>query len=322
VLDNEARGGERVMREIGGFVLAPTRGFTRLVTGNAKRVYANPEHPSDHIPDRLESLISVGGRGGSSWREARGGRLDGDVPSHGFMNIKLVAGDLATLDRQKPFDYVDVTTQINFIKGRGLGQLSIEGNLWHWPLTESERTVSKLVVIQDFEYENNIAFEQGGQGVSFMYFVERAATARTKVSGHVAATWLIMGGVQSELAFLAEVEGVRERFREYDFGLGPGFRAGYELSRDGRRVLEGSYRLQSLHTLNGSNRGGFGSDHVVQVLRVRGLLPFTYRGFTAGVDYEFFHRRSDFEIGDVGVVSQRAQQWQAFVTWNPLRDRG
>ena len=40
------------------------------------------------------------------------------------------------------------------------------------------------------------------------------------------------------------------------------------------------------------------------------------------LDYEYFHRRSDFEIGDVGVVRQRAQQWKAFVTWNPLRDRG
>jgi len=322
VLDNQARGGERVARETLGFLLAPTRGFTRLVSGNTMRVYENPLNPSDRIPDRMEAVLTAGVRGGSSWRVARGGSLRGDVPSHGFLEVKLVAGDLATLDRQVPFDYIDVHTQINLIKGRGLGRLGIQGNLWHWDLSEGDHTVSKLVLTQNFEYENNVAFEQGGQGIGLSYFVRTSPTERIAISGTAGPTWMILGGVQSELAFLAQVEGIRERFREYDFGIGPGFGATVEVTRDGRRALEGSYRIQQLNTLNGSTAEGLGSSHRIQVLRVRGVLPIGLHGFSAGAEYEYYHRRSDFEIADVRLVKQRTQSWQAFVTWNPLRDRG
>lgn len=319
VLDNEARGGERVAREAVAFLLAPTRGFTRLVTGNAGRVYENPLHPSDRIPNRLEAAFSSGVRGGASWRTARGGTLRGDVPSHGFLDVKLVAGDLATLDRQVPFDYIDVHAQINLIKGRGLGRLGIQGNLWHWDLDESERFVSKVLLTQDFEYENNTAFEQGGQGVGLSYFMRAQPSESVTIRGSIGPTWLIMGGVQSELAFLAQVQGIREGFREYDFGMGPGLRMGLDVTRDGRRMLEGSYRLEHMHTLNGSTVEGLGSSHRIQVVRVRGVLPFDWHGIGVGAEYEYFKRRSDFDIADVGLVVQRAYNWQAFVTWNPLR---
>jgi len=320
ILDNQARGGERIAREAAAFLLTPTRGFTRLATGNIGRVYANPEHPSDHIPDRLEAVVSSGVRGGRSIRSARG-TLRADVPSHAFIDVNLVGGDLATLDRQVPFDYIDAAVTLNFIRGRGLGRLNIHGNLRHWDLGQSERSTQRLVLMQDFEYENNIAFEEGGQAVGLRYFHARRLSDRFAFAASVGPTWTILGGLQSELAFLAEVEGIRERFREYDFGIGPGLRAEYEVTRDGRRMLQGSYRLKQLHTLNGSAGEGFGSVHRIQVLRVRAVLPFDVYGFSLGADYELFHRRSDFDLVDVGLVRQRSQNWQAFVTWNPLRDR-
>jgi len=320
ILDNEATGTERITREIGAFLLTPTRGFTRLVTGNSTRVFNNPENPADHIPNLLEAFLSGGIRGGDSWREGQGGRLDEDVPVHGYFNVELTAGSLAELERQQPFDFVHTVLQFNLVRGRALGRWEIRGNLWHTDLSRSDESVSKLVVMQDFDYENNTVFEAGGQSVSLMYHARRLFGERSGLAWNAAVTWTILGGVKSELAFLADVEGVRERFREYDFGLGPGFRAGAVYVGDGRRLLDAEYRIHYLATLNGSNREGEDSSHLLQTVRVRGIVPFMYRGFGAGAEYNFFNRRSEFDFMEVGTVRQRAHLWQVFATWYPVRN--
>jgi len=320
ILDNEATGSERIVREVGAFLLTPTRGFTRLVSGNTTRVYANPENPSDHIPNRLEAFVAGGIRGGDSWRRGRGGQLDEDIPTHGFMAIEFSAGDLANLERQQPFDFVTAKLQFNFVKAHGLGRFAIRGNLWHTDLSRSDEAVTKFVVVQDFDYENNTVFEAGGQSVGLMVFRQSHPFGDVTMALHGTGTWTILGGVKSELAFLADVEGIRERFREYDFGIGPGFRAGVTLGQNGRRLLDVDYRIHYLETLNGASYEGQGSNHLIQAGRVRAILPFLYRGFGAGAEYEFFHRRSEFDIADIGTVKQRAHILDAFVTWYPVRN--
>jgi len=320
ILDNQATGTERITREIGAFLLTPTRGFTRLVTGNSTRVFDNPENPSDHIPNFLEAFLSGGVRGGDSFREGQGGRLDEEVPVHGYFNVELTAGNLTELERQQPFDFVHTVLQVNLVRGRALGRFEIRGNLWHRDLSRSDQSVSKLVLLQDFDYENNTVFEAGGQSVSLTYYGERRFGDGSGFAWNAAGTWTILGGVKSELAFLADVEGIRERFREYDFGLGPGFRGGFVYVRDGRRMLDTHYRVHYLATLNGSELEGQESNHVIQSLRVRGIVPFMYKGFSAGAEYNYFWRRSDFDIAEIGVVNQRAHMWQAFLTWYPVRN--
>jgi len=317
ILDNRATGTERVLREAAAFVLTPTRSFTRLVTGTAARVYDNPESAWDRRPPGSSSSFVLGMRGADSRRTARGGTLEETLEPHGFFDIELRSGDLGGLERNRPFDYFRLSTQVNFIRGRGLGVLRIRGNLWHRDLTKTEGTDAKLVLMQDFEYENNSAFEQGGQGVSFLYHRESRPWEGDTMAWWAGPSWMILGGVKSELAFAAEVEGIRERFREYDFGIGPGARVGYEWRRNSRPLLEASYRAQFLATLNGSARDGLGSSHTLQILRLRAMLPWRVAGFTLGADYEFFHRRSDFELADIGVVTQNTGIWQTFVSWSP-----
>jgi len=319
VLDNEATGADRFFREAAAFAMNPNRGFTRLITGNARRVYANPQDPNDRHPEEAGSVFSLGLRGSTSVRNARGGELRESLATHGFLDVELTSGSLATLDRGKPFDFFTMSAQVNFIRGRGLGGLAILGHLWHTTLTENEKTVAKLVVTQNFEYSNNSSFEHGGQGAGFMYYRRSRLSERSTLAWSASATWMILGGIKSELAFLADVEGIRERFREYDFGTGPGLRGGITWAWEGRRVLEGSYRAQYMKTLNGSSGDGFGSDHFVQILRTRAVIPFELAGFGLGVDYEHYRRRSDFDADDLGLVKQHNDLWQAFVRWTPKR---
>jgi hypothetical protein len=321
VLDNQATGKERLGREAAAFVLAPTRGFTRMVSGNTRRVYENPSNPRDRVPEQVQTMVTVGIRGAESTRSARGGDLDEAFDPHGFLEVDVTSGRLASLDRQKPFDYFTVSSQINLIKGRAIGELRIHGSLWHRTLSESENTTSKLLLMQDFDYEDNPAFERGGQAFSLLHHQERRFSPDNVLTWGVGGGWTLLGGVRSELGLLSEVEGIRERYREYDFGTGPNAYLQSSWDRNGTTAVRGSYRAEFLKTLNGSSGEGFGSSHLVQTLELRGVVPNLVRGVGIGADYRFSYRRSDFDFVDIGLVTQRAHQWKFFLTVNPFVNR-
>lgn len=321
ILDNTATGRERVIREVAAGLLNPERGFTRLVTGNTMKVYDNPEDRADRDPENLELMLNSGVRWGNSLRTARGGEIDDDLPAHGFLEVDLFYGTLRGLRRQKPFDFFRMGAQFNFIKGRAVGELRVRGNLWHTTLSEpSESGVQKLVLMQDFLYNSNPIFERGGQGVSLMYHREHNLGDRNEISWNVAGAWTILGGVDALPAkILAEIEGARERYREYDFGIGPGASVGFNWVRDNRQLVSLHYDVRYLETVNGSNGYGFDSHHTTQVLNLQGFVPLPFQNLSLGVDYELFLRNSYYEWEDIGNVNQRAPVFQVFASWNPGR---
>jgi Domain of unknown function (DUF3943) len=317
VLDNTATGTGRAWREVGGFLMNPARGLTRLVTGNATRVYANPIDPLDRRPTRLENVLSFGLRTAESVRTSDTIRVNDGRETHAFFDMQLVSGSLFDLDRGKPFDFFTLQAQLNFRQAETFGKFTIRGNLWHKNLTTTDERVSKLILVQDFDYENNSAYEFGGQGVSMMYLSRKRRGERSAFVFSGAATWMVMGGVSSEFAFLADVEGLRERLREYDFGTGPGARVGFQFLRDGNRFVEAAYRVQYLHTLNGSNLNGGNAKHFIQMARLRALVPYYWHSFGLGAEGEWFVRDSYFASDMFSRIRERVPRWQFFVTWNP-----
>jgi hypothetical protein len=174
--------------------------------------------------------------------------------------------------------------------------------------------------MQDFLYNSNPIFERGGQGVSLMYYREHNLGDRNEISWNVAGAWTILGGVDALPAkILAEIEGARERYREYDFGIGPGASVGFNWVRDNRQLVSLHYDVRYLETVNGSNGYGFDSHHTTQVLNLQGFVPLPFQNLSLGVDYELFLRNSYYEWQDIGNVNQRAPVLQVFASWNPGR---
>jgi hypothetical protein len=320
ILDNQATGGNRVLREVAAGLLNPERGFTRLVTGNTMRVYENPEDRADRDPEDLELRVSSGVRWGTSDRSSAYGDIADDLPTHGFVEMDLFYGTLRGLRRQKPFDFFRMGAQVNFIKGRALGEIRIRGNLWHTNISQPSSGVRKLVLMHDFGYINNPIYERGGTGPSLMYYREYDANQRNRLSWNLSASWTLLGGVSALPAkILAEIEGARERAREYDFGIGPGAAAGFFWARDGRQVVNLTYDIRYWQTVNGSNGYGFDSHHTTQALRLRGYVPLPFQNLSLGVDYELFLRDSYYEFADIGDVHQKAPILKIFASWNPSR---
>ena len=314
VLDNTATGAERTWREIGAFAINPVRGFNRLVTGRSGRVTENPEQPEDRIPSVLSNRLSAGIR-----IIGEGESLSDSSETHGLFQVDFKFGDEFEQQRRKPFDVFDMSLQLNLGDKSTLGRVSVRGNLFTTDLKRGGNTQHVFAVEQEFQYMNNNAFEFGGQSLSFMYLKRTERSARTSVTWTASGTWMIMGGVNSEFASLADIAGIRERLREYDFGTGLGAGAGFNLLRDGYRWIEASYRIQHLTTLNGSNLNGQDANHVIQFFKLRAVFPLGYKRFGAGAEYELFLRDSYFSFEGFEKIEQRVPRWQIFFTWNPTR---
>ena len=312
VLDNTATGSERAWREVGAFALDPIRGATRLFTGNVARVYENPENTADRIPERMESFLAVGSR------IVGENRIFEASEATAFVDLDLTYGSLAHLERQQPFDFFTLGVQLNVGDKTGLGRLQVRGNLFHKDLTTTDDVVSKLLLVQDFDYINTNAYEFGGQSIGGMYLRNARLTDRIDWTFQAYLSYMIMGAVDSEYSFAAEVPGLRERLREYDFGSGAGTRLGFALLRDGYRWIDVEYRAQYLNTLNGSNYNGEDAWHVIQDFRARLLVPFL-DAWGIGVDTDIFVRNSYFDFELFDDVSVRSPQFRIFATWNPQR---
>ncbi len=313
VLDNTARGSGRAWREAGALLINPTRGVTRLVTGNMSRVYANPENPNDRIPDRMDNLLAFGSR------FVGVGRIADDTKANAFFDMDLTYGSLLGLTRNKPFDFFTLGLQLNFNDKKALSRIQIRGNLWHKDLRTSEDVVSKLIIVQDFDYIDTNAYEFGGQSIGALFLRRGRLTDRIALTTQVYGSWMIMGAVNSEYSFAAEIPGIRERLREYDFGSGAGGRLGAFLLRDGSRWIDAEYRVQWLNTLNGSNANGEDAYHVIQDLRLRFLFPLKDR-WGVGIDGDVFWRHSYFTAEDFENVTVRSPQLRVFATWHPTRE--
>jgi hypothetical protein len=308
-LDNTVGGSERVLREAVGAILNPPRGIARLLTARAWRTGTNPPDPADRVPERLEAFLQAGAR-----------HIARSSPSEGksvlpFLWLDISAGDL--FGRQsRPFDYFRARVQFNPGDTRLLGGIHIRGTLWGSQSTRSVGGESRLLIFQDMDYVNTRAYRYAAQSVTGAWLWRAPVTARVAIRADVEASLTVLGSVNSEFAAFAEIDGIRERVRLYDFGFGPGAALELTLMRNGRRWIETGYKIRYLSTLNGSNVQGTGSRHLLQFVRLR-VHQRVARQVGLGFDLDLFSQDSAYGFVDFDDSFQRDLQLGLFLSWSP-----
>ena len=311
ILDNEATGTERAWREAGTLVLNPARGVTRILTGRAfEDGNPNPTDPLDHLGTRIFNVLSFGYR-----MVGEGERLDfSSDEAHFFVEMDLVFGRPFDMERNKPFDYFTFSAQLNFQDKQTLGLLQGRGNLRSFELKRSDTSQHLFTILHYYDYINNNAFEFGGQSVGFAFLSNWIRSERTRIVASADIHVMLMGAVNTEYAEFAEIPGVRERDREYDFGSGLGSWFNFYLLRDEHRIVDLSYRINWLHTLNGTNVGGQDTDHRIQQMTLGLTWPLT-DNWGVGARGAIFLRKSYYEEVEFDDVIQRNPELRILATW-------
>jgi len=315
VLDNQATGNERIWREVGGFALNPIRGFTRFVTGNSTRVYENPTDPYDWIPPHLSNVLSTG---------IRSVRDEGAVNSKGtaaFFEVDFQFGSPFNNTRHKPFDFFTMGFQINFRDKQAIGRWQIAGSLVEKSLRVTEKSNHRLLLLHNYDYLNNNAFEYGAQALTGTLLSGWQLNPDWQVATQVSAIGQMFGAVNFAGASLADFE-TQERIREYDFGPGVGGKLNFTLIRKNQRVLDVAYRVNWMTAVNGAvitTEDGTVEDqasHFLQFFYVRTRIP-VHNNFSLGADYLGYLRNTDFSDEDFADdFFQRVREFRIFGAWS------
>lgn len=145
ILDDRRRGSSRFGHELAALLIAPTRGLTRIITGDAWR-----KRPSSGkqfgVPD-----ISVEVSSGIRVLE-----LEGPVIDKGLglaTNVNVEYGDRFDAETKRPYDYFSFKANIN---GQGsqpiLSQLNVIGRLYSAELIDNSKDFLSIGVYQHYDY--------------------------------------------------------------------------------------------------------------------------------------------------------------------------
>jgi len=145
ILDDRRTGSSRFGHELAAFVIAPTRGLTRLINGDMwrKRPTSGKQFG---VPD-VSVEVSMGVRA----LELKDEIFDKGI---GFAtNINVEYGDRYEAETNKPYDYFSFKANIN---GQGsqpaISQLNITGRLYSAELVDNSKDFLSLGVYQHYDY--------------------------------------------------------------------------------------------------------------------------------------------------------------------------
>jgi hypothetical protein len=319
ILDNTKRGKGRIAREAAAFLVNPTRGFNRIVTGDAGEVQGNPADPYDWRPPYLDVILRVGGRA-----MGQGESITENTNYYGFAEATVSFGNAWDNEKHRPYDRFDLVAGMNFGDKTRLGRLLIRGDLYSRPIGDGGK--HQFAIQQDFDYIDNEAYEYGGQSLGVSLFSRFNPSKSLQLWSRLQAYGIVLGAVNSDYSKLADVAD-QERYREYDYG--PGLGASWELYllRKGNALANFRYRASYLDVSNGSvyNKGNLGldSNHRIQQIQARLDIPVT-GPVAIGVDGSIFFRRSHYDLSSSGTavssgrrtITQRNPELRAYLAWH------
>ncbi|MFV1986883.1 MAG: DUF3943 domain-containing protein [Gemmatimonadota bacterium] len=289
IWDNSATGTERALREIGGFIINPMGGASRLFRGEMVKVGENPE---DRYPGSVQSYL----RGGWRYVSEGGGA---DASNGSTFQFGFGYGDPFE-EYEKPFEAFELDASVyGKNEDSSLGFVRIRAGLWGTEVAETSSAKHVFRIEQLFSYVNNRTIITGGSAVGASFNSRWGLSDKWKLETRVAPGALLLWGTSSEYSDFTK--------REYDFGTGFGFVTGAFLKRDGRPVLGVDYSVTHQFTLNGA-----AGTHTNHLLFFNGNLPL-FAGFGVGADYRYYVRVSKYR--DFPDVNRKHSEVSGYVTW-------
>jgi hypothetical protein len=291
VLDNQATGSSRVLRELGGLVILPVRGVNRLVTGEAFQVHTNP---TDRRPIALDSGLRIG-----AWTPDEEHQWD-SRQTKAFFGFDLSYGNPFEERVKKPFDVFTSSIDVAFDnEPQALRRLEIYGMIAGTSISHRQHIQHVIAGVQSYDYFQNDVFAMGTQsfGASLLSRFRMGGGFDTQTV--VTASWILLGAANSHYVHVSD--------RRYDIGPGAAYNIGLQFLRNERRVIELGHAGYWIHALNGT-----AVDHFIGITRVRANLMLM-RFVGIGFEYLFYTAEKKFE--DFPDVYAQGPELRAFMIY-------
>lgn len=209
LIDERKTGSERVWREIGAFLLAPTRGINRFLRGEMSRV----KPKSSYEIEDVYSTISIG----PSFYYKMGQLYQGN--GNLSLRLDLYYGNPYIQKSRKPYDFFNVKTIFSVGTQPLINQVNVYGLIFGKNYRYKADQKILIGMFQHFDYYNNTNYRIGAQsiGAGIIYRIPTINLVDFETSIHLAGI-VLGGGSNIEEAFKYEADGTA--FRDYNFGMG------------------------------------------------------------------------------------------------------
>ena len=278
--DNTATGPNRVLREIGGAILNPVRGFNRLISGETGKLFPNP-------PDRKPSiyLVTVDAGIRSLNRDVGADNFLKEHVEEGLFVVDMFYGTLFTENIKKPFSNFQFSLAVSS-ESPNLTRLQAYGHLFGQYLHNSKNSQLILVSSLDYNYLNNPGFIYGGTSVA-PHLVSRFLIGEsTRIIASAGVDLIAMGATLND--YYIDLEG-----RNYDFGPGIGINFKASIQNYIWDLVDILYTSKWLYTQSEPAD----SRHHMHLLMVSGQLPIR-KYFAIGIGIGAYWRNSYYNNFD------------------------
>jgi hypothetical protein len=291
LLDNQATGSSRVLRELGGLVILPIRGVNRLVTREAFQVHANPP---DRRPKALDSNFRVG-----AWKRGDEQRWD-SRQTKAFLGFDVSFGNPFEERVDKPFDVFTSGIDVAFDnEPQALRRLEVYGMIAGASISRRKHSQHVIGAVQSYDYFQNDIFAMGTQGFGASLLSRFRMGGGFDAQTILTASGILLGAANSHYVHVSD--------RRYDIGPGAAYNLGLQFLRHERRVIELGHAGYWIHALNGT-----AVDHFVGITRVKANLMLL-RFVGAGVEYLYYTAEKRFE--DFPDVYAQGPELRLFVIY-------
>jgi hypothetical protein len=280
------------------------------------------------LPQSLSVTISAGGQRFGNGTDGYGGILELGSTYDTFTGAEMGA---------RPFTHFETALELNTGVKPLLSRIQARGILW--PLFASTGgsgsipSSAHLLPFLGLDYVNRLSQEGAtrvghqfggaslGLAPAFSWGSPTATNFALTADGHV-----LFGGIDSEFARLGEILHGKEREREYDMGVAPGFGAAAILGLWTKLRVSGFYRWNRFFVMHGSNADGWKTEHdawhygvVLTASKLVGRLGI-------GFDAKFYGAESRYGNPDLQLTQTLRQpddRLRLYLTWDAeSRPRG
>jgi len=280
------------MRRTAAFAVNPVHGADRLLNGRPRSIVPRRSH-------LMGLRVSTGKSIGKGLTHTSGDQPasapEAQVPVATSM-LRLSHGD--PFEANRPFDHFTLTLGLSALS-RPVSNVGVRAQLWRLPEMESERSRHSLHLTQNFDYLDGEVYRLSASSFGAEWLAEVDLGSDWTLRTRAQPIFIALGAASTE--YYVQVE------RDYNFGIGPGWKTGFHLGRPGTGSLVAFADRYWIRTQSGA----VGAE-IIDLQTVE-LVKDLWKGVGIGLSWNRYDRTGSYrDYPDVRVVNQ---EFRALATW-------
>lgn len=280
-------------RRSAAFLVNPIHGMDRLLNGYPR----SPGHKPKSVP---LGLRIVTGRSIAKGLVRTEGEAANDAPEAAVplasTSLRLMRGD--PFGSKAPFDHFTLSLGLSVLNNP-VSNIGVRAQLWRLPELESENSRHSLHFTQNFDYIDGELYRLSASSFGAEWLGEVDLGSDWIMRARAQPIFIVLGAASTE--YYVNVE------RDYNFGIGPGWKTGFHVAKPGFGSISAFADRYWIRTQSGAQ-----GTEIIDLQSVE-IVKNVWRRFGIGLSWSRYSRGGYYrDFPNVHVVDQEFRAIAAY----------